>query len=286
MTVQTSLFDLTGKVALLTGASKGMGFAMAEGLAEHGAKVVVSSRKLDQCAAACAVINAKCGDGAAIPIACNIGYKEQLEALVAETRDRLGPIDILVANAGINPFYGPMSEIPDSAFDKIMASNVRSNHWLCQMVAPDMVASGGGSMMITASTGAFSASLTLGTYSISKLADIALARNLALEYGPNGVRVNAICPGLDQDRLRARPVGQRGRQTQRRNQYAVAPTRRVRGPQRHRGVPRSPGQRLHNGSSHRGLRWNAHVALTAMPAVRRTASMGTRRHARQRHVRY
>ena len=196
MTVQTSLFDLTGKVALLTGASKGMGFAMAEGLAEHGAKVVVSSRKLDQCAAACAAINAKCGDGAAIPIACNIGYKEQLEALVAETRDRLGPIDILVANAGINPFYGPMSEIPDSAFDKIMASNVRSNHWLCQMVAPDMVASGGGSMMITASTGAFSASLTLGTYSISKLADIALARNLALEYGPNGVRVNAICPGL------------------------------------------------------------------------------------------
>lgn len=196
MSVPTSLFDLTGKVALLTGASKGMGLAMAEGLAEHGAKVVVSSRKLDQCEAACAAINATCGDGAATPIACNIGYKDQLEALVAETRDRLGPIDILVANAGINPFYGPMSEIPDSAFDKIMNSNVRSNHWLAHMVAPDMVANGGGSMMITSSTGAFNGSLTLGTYSISKLADIALVRNLALEYGPKGVRVNAICPGL------------------------------------------------------------------------------------------
>ena len=196
MAVRTNLFDLTGRVALLTGASKGMGRAMAEGLAEHGARVVVSSRKLDQCEAACADINAKCGDGAATPIACNIGYKDQLEALVAETRDRLGAIDILVANAGVNPFYGPMSEIPDGAFDKIMNSNVRSNHWLCQMVAPDMVANGGGSMMITASTGAFSASLNLGTYSISKLADIALVRNLALEYGPHGVRANAICPGL------------------------------------------------------------------------------------------
>ncbi len=196
MAVATSLFDLTGKVALLTGASKGMGLAMAEGLAEHGARVVVSSRKLEQCEAACQRINDKCGAGAALPVACNIGYKEQLEALVATTRERLGGIDVLVANAGINPFYGPMSEIPDSAFDKIMATNVRSNHWLCQLVAPDMVASGGGSMMITASTGAFTASANLGTYGISKLADIALARNLALEYGPSGVRVNAICPGL------------------------------------------------------------------------------------------
>ena len=196
MPVETSLFDLTGKVALLTGASKGMGFAMAEGLAEHGAKVVVSSRKLDQCEAACERINAKCGAGAALPLACNIGYKEQLEELVAQTRAQLGPIDILVANAGINPFYGPMSEIPDSAFDKIMNSNVRSNHWLCQMVVPDMVERGGGSMMITSSTGAFTPSLTLGTYAISKLADIALVRNLAAEYGPSNVRVNAICPGL------------------------------------------------------------------------------------------
>ncbi|MCH2338267.1 MAG: SDR family NAD(P)-dependent oxidoreductase, partial [Pseudomonadales bacterium] len=174
--MQTELFDLTGRVALLTGASKGMGLSMAEGLAEHGAKVVVSSRKLDQCEDACAQINAKCGDGAATPIACNIGYKEQLENLVTETHGQLGAIDILICNAGVNPFYGPMSEIPDEAYDKIMNSNVRSNHWLCQMVAPDMVASGRGSMMITSSTGAFSGSEALGTYGISKLADIALVR--------------------------------------------------------------------------------------------------------------
>ena len=196
MGVQTELFDLTGRVALLTGASKGMGLSMAEGLAEHGARVVVSSRKLDQCEVACNQINAKCGDGAATPIACNIGYKEQLEKMVRETHTQLGSIDILICNAGVNPFYGPMSEIPDEAYDKIMNANVRSNHWLCQMVAPDMVASGRGSMMITSSTGAFSASEALGTYAISKLADIALVRNLALEYGPKGVRVNAICPGL------------------------------------------------------------------------------------------
>lgn len=196
MSVATKLFDLSGKTAVVTGASKGMGLAMAEGLAEHGANVVVSSRKLDQCELACEQINEKVGREAAIAIACNIGYKEQLEALVDQTHDSLGSIDILVSNAGVNPFYGPMSEIPDSAYDKIMNSNVRSNHWLCQMVAPDMVAAGGGSMMITASTGAFTPSLTLGTYAISKLADIALVRNLALEFGPSHIRVNAICPGL------------------------------------------------------------------------------------------
>lgn len=196
MSVSTNLFDLTDRVALLTGASKGMGLSMAEGLAEHGARVVVSSRKLDQCEAAVEQINAKCGEERAIAVACNIGYKDQLENLVETTRNRLGPIDILVSNAGVNPFYGRMSEIPDSAFDKTMNSNVRSNHWLAHMVAPDMVAKGQGTMMITSSTGAFSGSLTLGTYNISKLADIALVRNLAMEYGPDGIRVNAICPGL------------------------------------------------------------------------------------------
>ncbi len=132
----------------------------------------------------------------AIALACNIGYKEQLLELVAKTREKLGPIDTLVSNAGVNPFYGSMADIPDEAFDKTMNSNVRSNHWLCQMVAPDMLAKGRGSIMITSSTGAFSPSETLGAYNISKLADIALVRNLAMEWGPQGVRVNAICPGL------------------------------------------------------------------------------------------
>lgn len=196
MGINTELFDLTGQVALTTGSSKGMGRSMALALAQHGAKVVVSSRKLDQCEQVAEEINQACGAEQAIALACNIGYKEQLQELVDETRERLGPIDTLVSNAGVNPFYGSMSDIPDEAFDKTMNSNVRSNHWLCQMVAPDMLAKGRGSIMITSSTGAFAGSETLGTYNISKLADIALVRNLALEWGPKGIRVNAICPGL------------------------------------------------------------------------------------------
>ena len=167
MGVATELFDLTGQVALLTGASKGMGKSMAMALAEHGSKVVVSSRKLDQCEETAAEINSACGEERAIAIACNIGYKEQLQSLVDETRERLGPIDTLIANAGVNPFYGSMTDIPDEAFDKTMNSNLRSNHWLCQMVAPDMLAKGKGSIMITASVGAFGPSDTLGTYNIS-----------------------------------------------------------------------------------------------------------------------
>ncbi len=194
--VSTELFDLTGKVALLTGASKGMGRAMAEGLAEHGARVMLSSRKIDQCNAAADEINAKCGEERVFGHACNAGYKEQLQALVDATHERLGAIDILIGNAGVNPAFGPMHKISDEAYDKIMSTNVKANHWLVQMVAPDMIERGSGSIMITSSTGAFSPSLVLGTYNISKLAVIGLVRNLAAELGPRGVRVNAICPGL------------------------------------------------------------------------------------------
>ena len=190
------LFDLTDRIAVITGASKGMGLAMANALADHGAKVVISSRKIDQCEAACAAITARHGAGRAIAIACNIGYKEQLQALVDETHERLGSIDVLICNAGVNPFFGPSADIPDSAFDKIMASNVKSNHWLAHMVLPDMVEKRHGSVIVTSSTAAFGPSEVLGTYNISKTADLALVRNLALEYGPYNVRVNAICPGL------------------------------------------------------------------------------------------
>ncbi|MBC9867091.1 MAG: glucose 1-dehydrogenase [Opitutae bacterium] len=190
------MFDLTGRVALLTGSSKGMGAAMAEGLAEQGAKVVISSRKIDVCRATAKAINEKVGREAAIPIACNAGYKDQLEALVDETRSKLGKIDICVGNAGVNPYYGPMNDISDGAYEKTMRNNVQCNLWLCQMVKPDMEEKKRGSILITASVGAFSPSTTLGTYNISKMAAIALVRNLAAEWGPLGIRVNALCPGL------------------------------------------------------------------------------------------
>ena len=125
-----SMFDMTGKVAILTGSSIGMGRALAEGLALAGAKVVISSRKEDVCEQTATEINEMCGEEVAIAIACNIGYKEQLQNLVDQTHARLGKVDILVCNAGVNPFYGPSSEIPDSAFDKTLASNVKSNHWM------------------------------------------------------------------------------------------------------------------------------------------------------------
>lgn len=192
----TKLFDLTGRVVLTTGTSKGMGRAMAEAMADHGATVIVSSRKLDQCEEVVDGIRSRHGADRAHAIACNIAQKEALEALVAKTREVAGAIDVVCGNAGVNVAYGPMSEISDEAYDRIMNSNVRSNHWLAQMVLPDMIEKGKGSMMFTSSIGAFRASPVLGTYSISKLALIGLIRNLALENGPKGVRVNAICPGL------------------------------------------------------------------------------------------
>ncbi len=190
------LFDLTGRVAVLTGASKGMGLHMATALARHGATVVIAARKQEQLDVAAAGINAATGSDRAIPVACNIGSKEQLQALVDTARDRAGPVDILVGNAGVNPYFGPISDIPDDAYEKTMAANVQSNLWLSRMVAPDMQQAGGGSMMFTSSIGAFKPSTTLGTYNMSKLALIGLVRNLAAEFGPAGIRVNAICPGL------------------------------------------------------------------------------------------
>ena len=192
----SKLFSLSGKNCLVTGASKGMGKAMAMALAEHGARIVISSRKIDQLEATAEEINSIVGEKVAFPFVANAGRKEDLENLVNCCHEKIGEIDVLVGNAGVNPHFGPMSDISDAAFDKTIGTNVRSNHWLAQMVAPDMVKRGGGSIMITASVGAFIPSRELGTYNISKLAVIGLIRNLATEYGPMGVRANAICPAI------------------------------------------------------------------------------------------
>ena len=194
--VETKLFDLTGKVALMTGASKGMGKAMAHALAAHGATVVISARTQETLDETAAEINKAVGAERVHAVAANAGRKQELETLVEKTHQLAGPVDILVGNAGVNVHYGPISEIPDDAYEKTMQVNVQANLWLARLVAPDMIEKGNGSMMFTASVGAFKPSDTLGVYGTSKLALIGLVRNLALEYGPKGIRANAICPGL------------------------------------------------------------------------------------------
>ena len=193
-----NLFDLSGKVAIVTGSTKGIGRSIAEQLAFHGAEVVVSSRKADACEQVTEEINKQVADrnGRAVAIPCHIGHKAQLENLVTETRKQLGKIDILVCNAAVNPFYGSLLDIPDSAFEKIMQSNVQSNHWLSQMVLPEMVERKDGVILIISSVGGLNGTAVLGAYGISKAADMALARNIATEFGPHNVRANAIAPGL------------------------------------------------------------------------------------------
>lgn len=188
------LFDLTGKVAIITGSSRGIGRSIAECMAKAGAKVVISSRKAEACEAVAASIREAGGEAIAIP--CNVSHREQLQALVDGAVEAWGRIDVLVCNAAVNPYYGPMAKMPDDAYDKIMNSNVKSNFWLCNMAAPHIVAAGGGSILIVSSIGGNQGSATLGVYGISKAADFALTRNLAIEWGPRGIRANCIAPGL------------------------------------------------------------------------------------------
>jgi NAD(P)-dependent dehydrogenase (short-subunit alcohol dehydrogenase family) len=191
-----NLFDLTGKVAIVTGSSRGIGKASAEALAAHGAKVVISSRKQDACDEVAAAINAEHGDGTAIAIAASISDKDALARLVAETRAAFGRIDILVCNAASNPYYGSMDGIADDQFRKIIDNNVLSNHWLIQQVALEMRERKDGAIVIVSSIAGLRGTPTIGVYGISKAADFQLARNYAVEYGPDNVRVNCIAPGL------------------------------------------------------------------------------------------
>ena len=190
------LFDLTGTVAIITGSSRGIGRAIATAMAEQGAKVVISSRKQDACDAVAAELNAAHGAGTAIAIAASLSSKAALHALVTETEAQFGRIDTLVCNAASNPYYGPMAGIEDDQFRKIFDNNVLANHWLIAKAAPCMVARGTGSIIIVSSIGGLTSSTVIGAYNVSKAADFQLARNLAAEYGPAGVRVNCIAPGL------------------------------------------------------------------------------------------
>jgi NAD(P)-dependent dehydrogenase (short-subunit alcohol dehydrogenase family) len=189
------LFDLRGKVAIVTGSTRGIGLAIVRRFAQHGARVVVSSRTPDACIAVADDIN-HVHSGAALAVPCHIGHKDQLQALVDRATAELGPVDVLVANAAVNPWAGPMAALPDEAFDKVMATNVRSNHWLATMVVPGMKARGGGSIILISSIGGLIGTDVLGAYAMSKAAEMQLARNLAVEHGPDNIRANAIAPGM------------------------------------------------------------------------------------------
>ncbi|WP_341197406.1 SDR family oxidoreductase [Hyphomonas chukchiensis] len=191
-----SLFDLSGKSAIITGSSRGIGRAIAEAMADAGAKVTISSRKPGPCQEVAAGINEKHGDGTAIAVPANISSKDELQAMVDATNKAFGKVDIVVCNAAANPYYGPMEGISDDQFEKVLQNNIISNHWLIQMCMPQMRDRKDGAIILVSSIGGLRGSPIIGAYNISKAADFQLARNLATEYGKDNIRVNCIAPGL------------------------------------------------------------------------------------------
>ena len=186
--------SLKNKTAIVTGSSRGIGRAIAVAYSRAGARVVITSRKADACAAVVEQLKSEGLEASAI--ACNISRKEEVLGLVDQTEKLYGTVDVLVCNAAVNPYYGPMAGITDDAFSKVMDVNIRSNLWLVNRVAPGMAAKGGGSVVIISSIAGLTGSRVLGAYGISKAADMSLARSLALEWGKQGIRANCIAPGL------------------------------------------------------------------------------------------
>ena len=180
--MKSTPFDLSGQVAIVTGSSRGIGRASAELLAQLGAKVVISSRKSDACHDVAEGIRKAGGDAHVIP--CNISRRNEVEALIDGTRQHYGRMDILVCNAAVNPYYGPLLDITDEAFDKIMSSNVRSNLWLCALTIPEMAARGKGSVVIVSSIGGLRGSTVIGAYGISKAAGGSFALLAGLPSSP------------------------------------------------------------------------------------------------------
>lgn len=190
------LFDLSGKVVVVTGSSRGIGRSIAVAMADVGASVVISSRKLAACQTVASEINARLGEARAVATTANISSKEDLAALVRTAVDSFGRLDCVVCNAATSPYFGPLTQISDELFRKTLDNNVLSNHWLVQAALPELKRAGSGSIIIVSSVEGLRGSATIGAYSISKAADIQLARNLAVELGVHNIRANCIAPGL------------------------------------------------------------------------------------------
>lgn len=188
------LFDLKNKAIVITGSSRGIGKQIALRYAEHGANVIISSRKLDACKQVEQDILSN--GGTAYSKQCNISIKTDCEALIDFCIKKFNKIDVLVCNAASNPYYGNLGEISDELFDKIMNNNVKSNLWLCKKSIPFLKKNISSSIIIVSSIAGLQGVKNLGAYSISKTADIGLIRSLAVELGPHNINVNALCPGI------------------------------------------------------------------------------------------
>jgi NAD(P)-dependent dehydrogenase (short-subunit alcohol dehydrogenase family) len=198
-----SPFDLSGKVALITGATRGIGLAVAEAFGQAGAAVVISSESPRDCARAEAAMRAAGLD--ALGLACDVSSEEQIAALVTGTVHAHGKIDVLVCNAGVAPHMGPIATAGEKDWELTMTVNLRSLLWLTARVIPQMAQRGDGVVLIISSLSGLRGNKSIGLYGLSKAAAAQLARNLAVEWGPSNVRVNAISPGLIRTEF-ARPL--------------------------------------------------------------------------------
>lgn len=228
---ELKLFDLSGKVAVITGATRGIGRAIAETMGRAGARVVISSNEPDACEAVAAELRDTGID--ALGIACDVASKTQLEGLVAQTLARHERIDILVCNAGVAPHMGPIASASDADWDLTMTVNLRSQLWLTSLVIPGMAQRRDGVVILTASLSSVRGNKAVGLYGLSKAGVAQLARNLAVEWGPHNVRVNAISPGVIRTEF-ARPMLNNDDVMQRR--IALTPLRRVGEPHEIAGV--------------------------------------------------